>query len=169
MADPVAAYNSGAWTAFFSAEVGAAAALTGLLFVAVSINLSKIVALPLLVSRAAKALSTLLAILLAATICLVPAQSNVVLGWELTIVGALGWLIITASSRRSTHNNPYISGFRVILHDILAQFSSLPLILCGVSLVLGHGGGFYWLFVGVLFSFATALLDAWVLLIEIHR
>jgi hypothetical protein len=35
-------YAPGAWTAFFSAMIAAAAALTGLLFVAVSINLAGI-------------------------------------------------------------------------------------------------------------------------------
>ncbi|HEX3901634.1 MAG TPA: hypothetical protein VH853_02220 [Polyangia bacterium] len=46
------AYPTAGWESFFVAEVGAAAALTGLLFVAVSINLSKVLAFPQLPGRA---------------------------------------------------------------------------------------------------------------------
>jgi hypothetical protein len=42
------------WDNFFVAEVGAAAALSGLLFVAVSINLTRILAIPHLPARAAE-------------------------------------------------------------------------------------------------------------------
>ena len=40
------------WTDFFVAEVGAAAALAGLLVVAISINLKQIMSFPLLPGRA---------------------------------------------------------------------------------------------------------------------
>jgi hypothetical protein len=58
------AYNLAQWSKFFSAQVGASAALTGLLFVVISINLPKIVANPQLASRSAKALATLAGVLL---------------------------------------------------------------------------------------------------------
>ena len=45
-----------AWTDFFVAEVGAAAALAGLLVVAISINIAKIMGFPLLPGRAAQTL-----------------------------------------------------------------------------------------------------------------
>jgi len=70
------AYNLAQWSNFFSAQVGASAALTGLLFVAISINLPKIVANPQLASRSAKALATLAGVLLASTLCLVPGLSR---------------------------------------------------------------------------------------------
>jgi hypothetical protein len=38
------------------------------------------------------------------------------------------------------------------------------------GLVVAHGvNGFYWLVPAIIFSFAVAILDAWVLLIEINR
>ena len=47
---------AGSWESFFIAQVGAAAALAGLVFVALSINLRQVVSSPILVGRAAEAL-----------------------------------------------------------------------------------------------------------------
>jgi hypothetical protein len=163
------AYDPATWSNFFSAQTGASATLTGLLFVAVSINLPKIIATPLLPARAAKALSTLAGVLLVSTLCMVPGQPNRFLGWELVLGGSLIWIMITVSQRASYRHNPYMSPFQKIFHSILAQTSGIPPIIGGVSLVLGYGGGLYWLVAGILISFAAALLDAWVLLIEILR
>ena len=163
------AYDPAPWSSFFSAEVGASAALTGLLFVAVSINLPKIVALPLLTARAAKALSTLVGVLLVATLGMVPGQSPASLGLELTVVGTLVWIVITLSYGASSRNNQYITRPQKIFHALLAQSSAIPGVLCGVSLTLHRGGGLYWLVPGILLSFVAALFDTWVLLIEILR
>ena len=47
--------------------------------------------------------------------------------------------------------------------------ATLPILAAGVG-VMGWGqGGLYWLVVGVVLSFLVAVLDAWVLLVEIHR
>ena len=50
----------GDWSTFFAAQVGAGAALTGLVFVALSINLKQILAFPGLPSRAAEAIILLM-------------------------------------------------------------------------------------------------------------
>lgn len=51
------------WENFFIAEVGASAALAGLIFVGVSINLNRILSLPRLPDRALEAVSLLLTVL----------------------------------------------------------------------------------------------------------
>jgi hypothetical protein len=51
-----------AWQPFFAAELGAAAALGGLLFVSLSLNLTKILSYPALPIRALVALLLLLAL-----------------------------------------------------------------------------------------------------------
>jgi modulator of FtsH protease len=163
------AYDPAQWAVFFSAEASASAALIGLLFVAVSINLPSIVSNPLLTARAAKALSTLAGVLFAATLCLVPGQSKTFLGLELLLVEAVIWIMITICQRASARGNRYMSRQQKIWHAILAQCSCIPLMIGGVSLVIGHDGGLYWLVAGVIISFIAALLDAWVLLIEIQR
>jgi hypothetical protein len=35
--------------------------------------------------------------------------------------------------------------------------------------ILGHGGGLYWLVATLVFSFVSAVINAWVLLVEILR
>jgi hypothetical protein len=52
---------------------------------------------------------------------------------------------------------------------VMAQVAVLPLLVAGVSLLLRAGGGLYWLVPGVLLCLVVAVLDAWVLLIEILR
>jgi len=163
------AYSPAEWSSFFAAEVGASAALAGLLFVAISINLSKIIDFPHLTPRAAKAIVTLVGILFAASLCLVPGHSNYLLGAELILLGASIWIMITVTQRAHSRGNPYISPSQRFLYALLSQLSAIPIIICGASLLLSRGGGLYWLVPAVIVSFASALLDAWVLLIEIQR
>jgi hypothetical protein len=163
------AYNPAAWSTFFSAQVSASAALTGLIFVAVSINLAQIIKQRQLVSRSAKALLSLMGVLLSSTLCLVPAQGRVWLGWELAAVGALIWMGATIAQQMAAHKNPYVGIQGKVFHFFLTQTSAVPFAVGGASLVCGRGGGLYWLAAGAVFSLAAALEDAWVLLIEIQR
>jgi modulator of FtsH protease len=164
-----AAYIPAVWSSFFSALVSASASLTGLLFVAVSINLGQIVRQQNLVSRAAKALFALVSVLLAAVLCLAPAQSVRWLGVEILLLGLLFWAGATRAERRATHDNPFVSSMQRAFHFTMMQCSALPFIVAGLSLLTGLGGGLYWLVAGAVFSLVAALIDAWVLLIEIQR
>jgi hypothetical protein len=94
----VTGYATEGWGELFLAEAGASAALAGLLFVAVSINLERIVALRSLPEA------------------------------------ALGAIVVA-----------------------------------GISFLLRAGGGLYWLVPGVAFSLVVAVVDAWVLLVEVVR
>ncbi len=74
------AYSVRAWTELFVASAGASAALTGLLFVAVSVNLERILQFAGLPERALQTLLLLLSAVLVSLICLIPGQSTTVLG-----------------------------------------------------------------------------------------
>jgi modulator of FtsH protease len=52
---------------------------------------------------------------------------------------------------------------------VLLELGILPFIIGGVLLLLGMEGGFYWIAAGVIVSFIKAVMDAWVLLVEINR
>lgn len=168
-ADMGSAYNPAAWSGFFSAELGASATLAGLIFVAVSINLAQIVKLKQLVSRSAKALLSLMAVLFASSLCLMPGVSRLILGYELTALGVVMWAATTFSQYGAARRNLYVDAKTKVFHFVLTELSAIAFVAGGLSLAWGWGGGLYWLAAGTVLSIANALLDAWVLLIEIQR
>ena len=74
------------WNDFFMAEVGAAAAVAGLVLVAVSIKLKQIISSPPLPNLAAEALLGPFATLLVSSLALAP-QPNFVPGIEVLLLG----------------------------------------------------------------------------------
>jgi hypothetical protein len=92
----VSGYTTEGWGELFLAEAGASAALGGLLFVAVSINLDRIIALRSLPGAALGAIVLLVAVLMVSTFVLVPGQPRWVLGTEVLVVGIAAWSILTA-------------------------------------------------------------------------
>ena len=81
------------WESFFIAEVGASAALVGLIFVGVSINLIRILSLPGLPNRALLALVLLLTILVVCSLLLVPGQTLTFVGIEVLVIGLVVWTL----------------------------------------------------------------------------
>src|SRR3712207_6707468 len=93
----MAAYVAEPWGDLYVAMAGAAAALLGLLFVAVSINLEQVLRLASLPLRAGETLGILVVLLATAVFVLVPGQPRTALGIELAATGGLlpgldGWL-----------------------------------------------------------------------------
>jgi modulator of FtsH protease len=161
-------YSTAGWESFFVAEVGAAAALTGLLFVAVSINLSKILAFSQLPGRAAESLLMLVGVLMVSSFCLVPGQPRMVLGGEILVASLTVWIYPMAMQRR-TPLPPDAPRLWLVTRVLTHQIGALPLVVAGVSMLAGVGGGLYWLVAGTMLSFTGSILNAWVLLVEILR
>ena len=160
-------YATAGWENFFVAEVGAAAALAGLLFVAVSINLSKVLAHPQLPGRAGESLFILMGVLATATLGLVPGQTSAALGGEILGVGALVWAFPIWLQRRV--HRPGTPRSWIVPRVFMHQIATLPIIAAGASVLAGAGGGLYWLLPATILSFAAGMLNAWVLLVEIQR
>jgi hypothetical protein len=74
------------WQTLLSLQAGAAATLTGLVFVAASINLTKIVATPLLTVRVVESLVQFLQVFFVCSVMIVPHQSSFVLAIEILAV-----------------------------------------------------------------------------------
>lgn len=164
----VSAYEAGDWHDLGVATAGAAAALTGLLFVAVSINLRRILQFPLLPGRAGGTLGLLLALLLVSMFLITPGQSNAVLGGELAVTGlalATGAVLVAVRSDRADDDprRHTLTPLAILLVPAIA------LLAAGVSLAAEHGGGLYWLLGALVFGFTGAILNAWVFLVEIER
>jgi modulator of FtsH protease len=152
------------WSDFFVAEVGASAALAGLLFVAVSINLGQILKYSHLPTRALEALATLLCVLVISTFALVPGQTALVRGLEMGGTGLLTWGIQTAAL---THTRK--SGYETYLRYFFNQVPPLPFVVGGILIAFGHSSGTYWVVPGTLLCILSGVYCAWVLLVEIQR
>jgi hypothetical protein len=165
-----AGYTTEGWGELFLAEAGASAALAGLLFVAVSINLDRIIALRNLPGAALGAIALLVAVLMVSTFALVPEQPSWALGIEVLVVGLAAWSILTAiwvkAMRAPIPGQPR---FVPVISTVVTQAATLPLVIAGVSLLLEAGGGLYWLVPGMAFSLVVAVVNAWVLLVEVVR
>jgi len=161
-------YDPGAWTPLFEGIVAAAAALTGLLFVAVSINLAAILKSKVLPRRALETLTFLVGLVFLSVFMLVPGPSRTALGIELTGLGvATGAPLLLARLR--TVREPDDPLIWSVGPAALIVGASLPMVIAGVTLMTGGGGGLYWLLPEVLLALLGAVTNAWVLLVEIHR
>ena len=54
-------------------------------------------------------------------------------------------------------------------HLLLGTVATVPLLVAGLSLLVGVGGGLYWALAEIVAGFLVAAYYAWVLLIEIRR
>jgi modulator of FtsH protease len=157
------------WENFFIAEVGASAALAGLIFVGVSINLSRILSLARLPDRALEAVGLLLAVLVVSSLQLVPGQPVTLLGIEILIIGLIIWLGVTRLDLRIRQKTDPQFRQVFLFNMLLSQLASLPYIIAGILVLAIGAGGLYALVFSMIFSFIKAILDAWVLLLEINR
>jgi modulator of FtsH protease len=161
-------YSTAGWENFFVAEAGASAALAGLVAVALSINLARILTYSSLPGRAAEGLLTLLQVLFLSTFALVPGQPIRALGLEILVLGVLGWAAVFWIQLQAFWTGAQKIWW-VVERLLLGQLATLPYLLAGWSVLHGSGGGLYWCVAAVLGSFLQAAVSAWVLLVEIMR
>jgi hypothetical protein len=136
------------WQTLLAVQAGAAATLTGLVFVAVSINLAKIIAFPGLPSRAAESIVQFLQVFFICTTMLIPRQPGEAITAEILAIALSSWVM------------------QVVAHIRYARArSGQPLLW----LIIRMPAGLYWLVPGFIFSFVAGVANAWVLLIEVVR
>ena len=90
--------NPAHWTNFAVALAGVTAVLAGLVFVALSVNLERILQVPGLPGRAGETLIVLIGAVVQCALLLIPGLNHVALGMSLLVVGVLEWAIVTAVS-----------------------------------------------------------------------
>jgi hypothetical protein len=157
------------WSGFLAVAAGVMATLSGLIFVAVSINLERILASPGLPDRAAESIVQLLGALIVCMIALVPNQPNLVIGVLLVVSGLALWILQTRLQFRSRSALTTIARTRPLISFVLPQFATLPFVVAGISLALDAHAAYDWLAAGILFAIITGVSNAWVLLVEIWR
>ncbi|MBO0676518.1 hypothetical protein JRC04_03465 [Mycolicibacterium sp. S2-37] len=160
------AYDVAAWSDFAQTVGGGAAALAGLLFVGLSLNLSEVLEHSGVPARAAATLSLTISILLVTVFLATPGQGREVVAAELA---GLGLAMVAGSvwaGRHQGRGRPL--RFRVYTLMFLLV-PSLLLIVAGASLLAQWGGGLYWVTAAVVAGFLSASANSWVLLVEIKR
>jgi hypothetical protein len=162
-----AAYDPSAWGDFAVAEVGASAALAGLLVVACSINLVRIIQLPSVVARMGATLVLFTGVLVTGTILLVPGQGHVAVGVEL--VGAGLVTVVVAARAHDLRNLGQEYRRRSLVAAGLEVAAGALIAVAGVLEAAEVWGGLYWLLPAVVLAFCVGLVNAWVALVEILR
>ena len=157
------------WSSYLSAQASASASLTGLVFVAVSINLSRVISVPGLAGRAAESIIQLFGVFIISTAALIPRQSAFALGVEILVMGFIFWLLQTILQmiymrQRAGHPLRW-----VMTRVIQTHLSSIPFFVSGIVLMRGSSAGMYWSVPGFILSLLSGILNAWVLLVEILR
>jgi modulator of FtsH protease len=143
-----------AWQNFYVMMGGANAALTGLVFVALSIHLREVLDHPLLRPRAVIALTVLTTQIVIAAIVLVP-QSAQLMGVEIFAVNAA---FLAVDLRNRVPNAP------ITRARLLSFLIRMVYIASAISLMVGIGGGFYLLALVVTVTLARTMSSAWALL-----
>jgi hypothetical protein len=168
------AYEPAQWNDFAVAQLGASAALLGLVFVGISINLKEFIGTPLLVNRALEAIVLLASVLVSATVVLIPDQSREVVGVELLVVGLCTGAVVLRL-QAGTGADTVAQGERgptrgaVLSRRVLGLGSALVIVVAGAFLLADAGGGLYWWPVAIVAAYLAALGNAWVLLVGILR
>ena len=158
------------WIDFFVAAAGASAALAGLVFVALSVNISRILEHQHLPSRAGSTIATLILILVSSMAALIH-QEMIALGIEILVFGICCWMlqissIVQAIRAQSILGRPVSE---TIVVTIIGQLEVLPFLAGGIFLARSDANGMFWIAGGVIAIFIFSVLNAWVLLVEILR
>jgi modulator of FtsH protease len=164
------------WHDFYVMAGGAAAALTGLVVVALSLHAKPIMAHPLFRDRAFAAIIALMTQVFLSGAVLVPSQPSAALGVEIGII-ALFWLA------RSVWAIPYIRGNAARLRGRAHEYRRsakhwviewtvwiawvIALITSAAQLIAGSASGLYYLAAAMVLMFGSQVWSAWVLVAEV--
>ena len=156
------------WNNFFVMVGGGAAALAGLIFVAMSINLEIIIRNTTHRNRAINMLTGFTAVFMACSLALIGNQPLGALGLEWFVL----WLIATAIFIRG-----YVRAIRSGMSSIgldtprlaggtMCYFAE---VVGAIFLILGHGAGLYIAAFATVVLFAFLISGAWLLMIGIYE
>jgi len=157
------------WSNYFIAQAGAAGALTGLIFVALSLNFDQIISDEVWLGRAGTGLIMLAQPIAYALVCLWPARTASPVGWTTAGLAALAALIVSRIVLR--HPSQEANGTRSEQASRLITTLSEPAatIVGAVLVAAGQAAGAVIQAAGALVGLAVGLATAWFLLVEVRR
>jgi len=157
----------GAWDTFAAISGGAAATLTGLLFVAVSIRITSIARSQELRNRAAQTLSLFGIVLIISVLIAIPGQAYRTLGVELVVLAVVTGTGLHILDRRAKGESSDQAIAPVLEAVTPTTVTSLLLLAAGIVLVLGVHAGLYVLVGPVLTALIGGVASAWLFLTKI--
>lgn len=157
------------WSEFAVASAGAAGALAGLLIVAISVNIKEIIAEAVLPVRAGATVASVVAILIGSLLVLLPAQPAPVLGLELLAVVLSCAAFQLRASRALLRHGEHGPRGSLPAKIVLTLGQLVPFLLGALLVCVGQPSGMYWVAAGFLIMFVVAIVNAWVLMVEILR
>jgi modulator of FtsH protease len=159
----------GSWQPLFATQAGVGAALTGLVFVALSINLKQILAVPSLANRAGEALLLLLLPVVNGLVGVLPQASSRALGGELLAIAATLWVVVSLILVRAHKDASGRPGHEFAIRVGTAEAAEVPAIVAGSFLLAGSLDGMWWQAAATMLCIVAGVADAWILLVEILR
>jgi hypothetical protein len=157
------------WATFFSAELAALAALTGFVVVAISINLSRILAYPALPRRAGEALIGPVGAITATSLVLIPDQPAALIGAEVLAVGAFMVVAPLVFQIRWWREREEVTSVERLARAATSAGYSLAFVIGGALIMESASAGLYWIAAGIVACVIAVVFNAWVLMIEILR
>ena len=157
-------YSTVPWASFGAALAAVAGALTGLLFVALSVMSDALAASGSLRARATQTLVLFVTSVLVAVLLVAP-QPAAALGAELLAVAVVSGTCMLILDRRAGHGSDqevarYIERFSP--NTITAVFVGVA----GLTFLVKAGGGLYWLIPAAMASLVGGVVTAWLFLVR---
>ena len=158
-------YTTAMWLGFGEALAAVAGALTGLLFVAVSVKSDVLAASRSLSSRAAQTLVLFMTSVLIAVLLVAP-QPPAALGSELLALAAVSGTALLILDRRAGHGSDQRVA-RFIERFSPNTITAVLVGVAGLTLLLRAGGGLYWLIPAAVTSLLGGVVNAWLFLVRV--
>jgi hypothetical protein len=161
-------YNAGEWHDFFLMTGGGAAALAGLVFVAMSINLDVVAQDTTHRLRAINMLTGFTAAFMICALVLMGGQSHQAVGAEWLVVASVAAVIYVHNYLRAARSGGRKAALRPdrLVGGVTCYLAEM---VGAVVVILGYVAGLYVAAVGLIVSLALMISGAWLLLVAVHE